>query len=284
MQYLFNPQHTKKKSKDKKQFVFSKIYAYKQNYKGAKNIKLFKRSWRLEIYAVYVFVLSVQKIMNDDNLDLGQKHKIISRIYKELKIASATSTTLNPIVENFYKVAESVDIVGRLENLCTEVKILLGLQSKDKEEYYQEHQENIFHSDNILALILLKFFATKEKKINYDEIESYAKNFSTCIQKVQFLVNIKAEDFGVVSFVFPHSEIAGADLNKKTKKILVKELRAKLKKCLSGIKKLPRSVRFPIYLMYKYNFLLLKKIYSINIKKLEKGGKVKISSLRWGVS
>src|SRR5690606_18795121 len=92
----------------------------------------------------------------------------------------------------------------------------------------------------------------------YDELKPYAMKLGSAFQKINFLRDLK-DDYQILGRTyFPGINMGVFDNYVKCE--IEKEIEAELKEALTGIKKLPGSSVFGVYLAYKYYLSLFRKI------------------------
>src|SRR5690606_13054508 len=99
-------------------------------------------------------------------------------------------------------------------------------------------------------------------KANYEQLKPYAMKLGSAFQKVNFLRDLK-DDFSILGrSYFPNIEMNV--FNNETKTKIEEEIGLEFKEALVGIKLLPASSKFGVYLAYKYYLSLFKKIKKIS--------------------
>lgn len=99
---------------------------------------------------------------------------------------------------------------------------------------------------------------TEGNKEKFQELKPYAMKLGSAFQKINFLRDLK-DDYQILGRTyFPNVDMAVFDNYLKCQ--IEKEIEEEFKEALIGIKKLPNSSMFGVYLAYKYYISLFRKI------------------------
>jgi phytoene/squalene synthetase len=90
------------------------------------------------------------------------------------------------------------------------------------------------------------------------QLKPFAMSLGSAFQKVNFLRDFKDDYVGLGRTYFPGIDFE--NFNKETKRTIETDIEKDFGKALVGIKKLPRSSRFGVYVAYVYYQALFKKI------------------------
>jgi len=108
-----------------------------------------------------------------------------------------------------------------------------------------------------VGLMCLQVFCDGDRQ-RYEELKPYAMKLGSAFQKINFLRDLK-EDYQVLGRTyFPNLDMAQFDNIMKRR--IEEEIHAEFKEALLGIKKLPASSKFGVYLAYKYYLSLFSQI------------------------
>ncbi len=88
----------------------------------------------------------------------------------------------------------------------------------------------------------------------------------SAFQKVNFLRDMKDDNYTLGRSYFPNLDMSLFDNNIKLS--IEKEIEEEFRQALTGIRKLPASSRFGVYLAYKYYVSLFKKIKRKSAEKI----------------
>lgn len=127
-----------------------------------------------------------------------------------------------------------------------------------KIDYNSElYNEYIYGSAEVVGLMCLQVFTDGNKK-KYEELKPYAMKLGSAFQKINFLRDLK-DDYHILGRTyFPNLDLKVFDNKVKTE--IEKEIEEEFKEALIGIKKLPTSSMFGVYLAYQYYISLFNKI------------------------
>ncbi len=207
---------------------------------------------RNPIYAIYGYVRLADEIV--DSFHGFDKNKLLSRFRDETFLALEENIALNPILQSFQETVSRYQIDHDL------IKQFLKSMEMDlhKIDYNSElYKEYILGSAEVVGLMCLHIFVEGDKE-EFEKLKPYAMILGSAFQKVNFLRDMK-DDYDVLGRTyFPNVDIARFDNLVKAE--IEKEIAAEFQKALEGIKKLPRSSRFGVYLAYRYYVSLFKKI------------------------
>ena len=103
----------------------------------------------------------------------------------------------------------------------------------------------------------LQVFVEGDKQ-EYEKLKPYAMILGSAFQKVNFLRDMKDDYFVLGRTYFPNVNIE--DFNSEVKTDIEKEIHGEFQKALEGIKRLPASSKFGVYLAYRYYVSLFRKI------------------------
>ncbi|GEM66809.1 phytoene synthase [Sphingobacterium mizutaii NBRC 14946 = DSM 11724] len=237
---------------DELSYSVSKITTRKYSTSFSLGILALKPSIRSAIYAIYGYVRLADEIV--DSFHGYDKEKLLNRLKAETYDALHEGISLNPILQSFqetvnqYKVDKSL-----IEQFLHSME--MDLQKIDyNSELYEEY---IFGSAEVVGLMCLQVF-TDGNMEKYNELKPYAMKLGSAFQKVNFLRDLK-DDYQILGRTyFPNIDMSIFDNYVKCQ--IEEEIEEEFKEALIGIKKLPNSSMFGVYLAYKYYLSLFRKI------------------------
>lgn len=239
---------------DELSYSVSKITTEKYSTSFSLGILALKPSIRNAIYAIYGYVRLADEIV--DSFHEYDKEKLLNRLKTETQNALEEKISLNPILQSFQ------DTVHKYEIDTVLIEQFLNSMEMDlqKIDYNSElYDEYIFGSAEVVGLMCLQVF-TEGNKDKFQELKPYAMNLGSAFQKINFLRDLK-DDYQILGRTyFPNVDMAVFDNHIKCQ--IEKEIEMEFKEALIGIKKLPNSSMFGVYLAYKYYISLFKKIKS----------------------
>lgn len=237
---------------DELSYSVSKITTEKYSTSFSLGILALKPSIRSAIYAIYGYVRLADEIV--DSFHGYDKEKLLKRLKNETDDALSDGISLNPILQSFQETVSRYNIDRFLINQFLH-SMEMDLQKVDyNSDLYNEY---IFGSAEVVGLMCLQVFADGDKD-KYQELKPYAMKLGSAFQKINFLRDLK-EDYEILGRTyFPNIDMAVFDNTVKCQ--IEKEIEAEFKEALIGIKKLPTSSMFGVYLAYKYYLSLFQKI------------------------
>lgn len=237
---------------DELSYSVSKITTEKYSTSFSLGILALKPSIRSAIYAIYGYVRLADEIV--DSFHGYDKEKLLKRLKKETEDALNEGISLNPILQSFQETVSRYSIDRRLINQFLH-SMEMDLQKVDyNSDLYKEY---IFGSAEVVGLMCLQVFTNGDNE-KYQELKPYAMKLGSAFQKINFLRDLKDDYLVLGRTYFPNIDMAVFDNTVKCQ--IEKEIEAEFKEALIGIKKLPSSSMFGVYLAYKYYLSLFQKI------------------------
>ncbi|MEQ7799609.1 phytoene/squalene synthase family protein [Pedobacter sp. ASV1-7] len=249
-----------KKLFDELAYKVSKAVTEKYSTSFSLGILALKPSIRPAIYAIYGYVRLADEIV--DSFHDYDKERLLQRLKTETWSAIDENISLNPILQSFQETVNNFNIDKALiEQFLHSME--MDLQQIDyNSDLYKEY---ILGSAEVVGLMCLQVF-TENKKEAFELLKPYAMKLGSAFQKVNFLRDLK-DDFHVLGRTyFPNIDMSV--FNNKIKAQVENEIEEDFKDALIGIKKLPSSSRFGVYLAYKYYLSLFKKIKNTSAEKI----------------
>lgn len=215
---------------------------------------------RNPIYAIYGYVRLADEIV--DSFHGFDKEKLLSRFRDDTFLALEERISLNPIMQSFQETVSQYEIDHEL------IKQFLRSMEMDlhKIDYNSElYKEYILGSAEVVGLMCLHIFVNGDKA-EFERLKPSAMILGSAFQKVNFLRDMK-DDYDVLGRTyFPNVDIKAFDNQVKAE--IEKEIAHEFQLALEGIKKLPTSSRFGVYLAYRYYLSLFKKIKRTSATKM----------------
>jgi phytoene/squalene synthetase len=219
-------------------------------------------SIRPAIYAIYGYVRLADEIV--DSFHEYNKHQLLENLTAQTWQALDERISLNPILQSFQETVNRYGIDRELIRLFLKsMEMDLAPLNYDKERY----QEYILGSAEVVGLMCLQVFVEGNKE-EYAALKPYAMKLGSAFQKVNFLRDLKADYQELGRTYFPNLDMRVFD--NSTKATIEKEIEAEFKEALTGIKKLPPTSRFGVYLAYRYYLSLLNRIKATSAQKILK--------------
>lgn len=248
---------------DELSYSVSKMTTQKYSTSFSLGILALKPSIRSAIYAIYGYVRLADEIV--DSFHGYNKEKLLKRLRKETLHALNERISLNPILQSFQETVNNYKIDKELiDQFLSSMEMDLQQIEYDSDLY----KTYILGSAEVVGLMCLQVF-TDGNKDKYAELKPYAMKLGSAFQKINFLRDLK-EDYHILGRTyFPNVDISGFD--NKIKYAIEIEIEEEFDEALIGIKKLPASSIFGVYLAYKYYLSLFKKIKKKSSKEILNG-------------
>lgn len=211
-----------------------------------------KPNIRNSIYAIYGYVRLADEIV--DSFQGYDRKRLLSRLHLETDCALEEGISLNPILQSFQ---ETVHKYAIDRDLINQFLHSMSMDLKKLDYNSALYNEYIYGSAEVVGLMCLQVF-TEGNKQRYEELKPYAMKLGSAFQKINFLRDLK-EDYHILGRTyFPNLNMEVFD--NKLKGQIEEEIHQEFKEAFLGIKKLPKSARFGVYLAYKYYLSLFAKI------------------------
>ncbi|GIV37809.1 MAG: phytoene synthase [Cyclobacteriaceae bacterium] len=207
---------------------------------------------REPIYAIYGFVRLADEIV--DSFHNYNKAGLLERFKSETWQAIEEGISLNPILNSFQKAVHQYKI--------DRTSIELFMRSMEMDLYRSRHDHNSFNeyilgSAEVVGLMCLRVFVNGDDH-KYNELKPFAMKLGAAFQKVNFLRDLQADYLHMGRSYFPDVDLSA--INENSKREIEKSIHADFEAAYHGIKMLPRSSRFGVYVAYVYYKTLFKKI------------------------
>ncbi len=215
-------------------------------------IRCLDKSLRDPICAIYGFVRFADEIV--DTFHDYDKKELLERFKKETYLAIDEKISLNPILNSFQEAVNTYKIERELID-----QFLYSMEMDlSKVEYSQsKYEEYILGSAEVVGLMCLRVFC-KGNEAQYDELKPFAMKLGSAFQKINFLRDLNADYVEMGRTYFPGVSLES--FNEHEKLEIEKDIELDFDAGLQGIKKLPKSSRFGVYLAYVYYYSLFRKI------------------------
>lgn len=241
-----------KNTYDKLAYSISKCTTHTYSTSFSLGIKALDAKLRSAIYAIYGYVRLADEIV--DSFHGYDQSSLLNQLIRETDEALANKISINPIIQSFQETVHQYSIDRQL------IDQFLHSMSMDLEKVYydkENYDEYILGSAEVVGLMCLHVFVEGDKA-QYEKLKPYAQKLGSAFQKINFLRDLKEDYYKLGRFYFPNLDFMA--FNDETKKVIEKEIEAEFKEALIGIKMLPNSSKFGVYLAYRYYWTLFKKI------------------------
>ena len=217
-------------------------------------IKALSPKLRPAIYAIYGYVRLADEIV--DSFHGYEQEVLLDRFIEQTNYALENKISLNPIIQSFQETVFNYQIDRELIDLfIRSMKMDLS-----KIEYNSDlYKEYILGSAEVVGLMCLHVFVEGNLD-KYEELKPFAMKLGSAFQKINFLRDLK-DDYQILGRTyFPDVDLQLFD--DKLKNNIEQDIEKEFKEALIGIKKLPNTSKFGVYLAYNYYWSLFKKIKS----------------------
>lgn len=204
------------------------------------------------IYNIYGFVRFADEIV--DTFHEYDKKVLLEEFKQETWKAIERGISLNPILNSFQKVVNEYAI---------ERELIEGfLRSMETDLYKNEHSQEsyntyIYGSAEVVGLMCLRVF-TENNRAMYEHLKPAAMKLGAAFQKVNFLRDLSADFNALERAYFPGLNPTAFTIQEKL--LIEKDIAKDFDDALVGIKQLPKSSRFGVYVAYIYYRSLFNKI------------------------
>lgn len=249
-----------KKLFDELSYAVSEATTKKYSTSFSLGILALKPSIRPAIYAIYGYVRLADEIV--DSFHGYNKSELLERLKIYTVEALDEGISLNPILNSFQETVNNYNIDRSLID-----KFLHSMEMDLKQIQYNSelYEEYILGSAEVVGLMCLQVFVEGNEEM-YESLKPYAMKLGSAFQKINFLRDLK-DDYQILGRTyFPHIEMG--NFNNKIKSQIELEIENEFKEALIGIKRLPNSSKFGVYLAYRYYWSLFLKIKNTPAEKI----------------
>lgn len=208
---------------------------------------------RGDVHAVYGFVRFADEIV--DTFHEHNKEELLQEFKEDTYKALNRGISLNPILHAFQASVNKYKIDRTLID-----QFLHSMEMDLNPIDYQQttYEEYILGSAEVVGLMCLKIFVYGDEA-EYQKLKPYAMKLGSAFQKINFLRDYSADYHELGRLYFPGIDPTG-ELSLEDKARIEDEIQNEFDEALIGIKMLPKSSRFGVYVSYKYYTKLLRKI------------------------
>jgi phytoene/squalene synthetase len=215
-------------------------------------VKALDKSIRNDVHAIYGFVRFADEIV--DSFHNYDKQSLLDEFKQDTYQAIERGISLNPILNSFQFTVNKYNIDHKLiDQFLHSMEMDLNKVDYTPEKY----EEYILGSAEVVGLMCLKIFVYGDEK-EYQKLKPYAMKLGSSFQKINFLRDLKDDYNELGRLYFPNLSEGQLTLEDKMK--IEEEIQLEFDEALVGIKMLPKSSRFGVYVSYRYYTRLLNKI------------------------
>ena len=206
------------------------------------------------IYNIYGFVRFADEIV--DSFHEYDKETLLKEFREDTYKAIERKISLNPILNSFQEVVNTFHIEQELIDCFLNSMEMDLKQSAHSDESYNQY---ILGSAEVVGLMCLRVF-TNGNEQQYQTLKPSAMKLGAAFQKVNFLRDIKNDMDYLGRIYFPKVNLKC--LTEDEKRTIESEIEKDFNDALIGIKQLPSSSKYGVYVAYVYYNSLFKKIKS----------------------
>lgn len=207
---------------------------------------------RAPIYGIYGFVRYADEIV--DTFHEQDKKQLLDEFRQDTYQAIERGVSLNPVLHAFQDVVRTYHIEKEL------IEAFLHSMEMDlyKSAYSKEHYGTyIYGSAEVVGLMCLRVFLEGDQQA-YEQLKPMARSLGAAFQKVNFLRDIRSDYYERGRVYFPNT-----DFNQFTvqdKQAIEADIAQDFDHAREGIRQLPNTARWGVYLAYIYYLALFRKI------------------------
>jgi phytoene synthase len=215
-------------------------------------IRCLEKKLRDPIYSIYGFVRFADEIV--DSFHNYNKKDLLARFRADTFTSIRDGISLNPILNSFQATVNHFKIEDDLID-----QFLKSMEMDLEQKNYDVHayKQYILGSAEVVGLMCLRIFCQGDNK-SYEHLKPFAMSLGSAFQKINFLRDLNADYVGLGRIYFPGLEMD--EFNEESKKLIEESIAVDFHNGFIGIKQLPRSARFGVYVAYVYYLALFKKI------------------------
>jgi 15-cis-phytoene synthase len=215
-------------------------------------IRCLSKDLRGPIYAIYGFVRFADEIV--DTLHDYDKGLLLKRFKEATHQAIDEKISLNPILNSFQKTVNEFKFEKELtDQFLRSMEMDLALTSYDQKGI----EDYILGSAEVVGLMCLRVFCKGNEQM-YEQLRPSAMKLGSAFQKINFLRDLNVDFHGMGRSYFPGVDLT--NFNEVTKSQIEEDIARDFHAGYAGIKQLPRSARFGVYVAYLYYIALFEKI------------------------
>lgn len=215
-------------------------------------IRCLRKELQNPIYSIYGFVRFADEIV--DTFHHYNKSTLLERFKTDTYLALNEGISLNPILNSFQATANRY----RFERELVDQFLKSMEMDLDQTSYDQQGiEEYILGSAEVVGLMCLRVFCKGDEAL-YQRLKPSAMRLGSAFQKINFLRDLNADYHGMGRTYFPGIDLKNFDDASKQK--IEADIAEDFHQAYLGIKLLPRSARFGVYVAYLYYLALFNKI------------------------
>jgi len=238
----------------------SKIITKKYSTSFSLGISSLDANLQKHIYNIYGFVRLADEIV--DTFHGYDQQKLLSEFRIDTHKAIERGISLNPTLHAFQITINEFKIdLDLIDCFLDSMEMDLNKREYDSKTF----KKYILGSAEVVGLMCLKVFCYGDEKM-YLELKPNAMSLGSAFQKINFLRDLKQDFKELGRSYFPEVDLTSFDVY--SKKMIEKDIEKDFNHAMEGIKKLPKSSRFGVYIAYVYYHKLFNKIVKTSPEKV----------------
>ena len=215
-------------------------------------VRMLDKKIRGPVFAIYGFVRYADEIV-DTFLDYPRESMLDEFIEDTYKAIDRGIST-NPILDSFQTVVNEYGIEREhVDAFFSSMRMDLFNNRYDADKV----KDYIYGSAEVVGLMCLRvFFHDDDQK--YQNLKYHARKLGEAFQKVNFLRDLRSDNYERGRIYFP--DIIDNGFTENVKKKIEDNIREDFGEAYQGIKMLDKNARFGVYLAYIYYQQLFRKI------------------------
>jgi phytoene synthase len=219
-------------------------------------ISCLHKKFHKEIYSIYGFVRLADEIV--DSFHDYDKQELLDDFKEDTYKSIDRKISLNPILNSFQHV---VNDYGIEKELIDQFLASMEMDLRDIKYCDASYEEYILGSAEVVGLMCLRVFTDNDEAL-YQKLKPAAMKLGAAFQKINFLRDLKS-DYEVLGRVY-FPKIDMTVFSDKEKIEIENDIESDFNDALIGIKELPCTSRFGVYVAYIYYRALFNKIKALS--------------------
>lgn len=251
-------------------FATSRLVTEKYSTSFSKATELYAPHIRKHIYNIYGFVRFADEIV--DTFHSFEKKQLLDSFVNEYHKTLEQNISLNPILQSFCTTQKQFKIEQELVDAFLHSMYMdLGDMSSLTQEEYSNY---IYGSAEVVGLMCLRIFV-EGNEAEYNRLKSYARDFGSALQKVNFLRDIRADYHQLGRVYFPSVDFK--NFTEEEKQEIENDIEQEFNSAWVGIRQLPAHSKYAVELAYLYYTGLLKNIQKTSVAHILKN-RIRVSN------
>ncbi|MBW3538471.1 phytoene/squalene synthase family protein [Candidatus Parcubacteria bacterium] len=231
-------------------------------------IKLFDKTVRPPVYAIYGFVRLADEIV--DSFDGFDQAALLSEFRDDTATAIERNLSLNPVLHAFARVVNEYDIKHEyIAAFFDSMQLDLTKKSYSSDEY----RRYIYGSAEVVGLMCLQVFCRGDRQCG-ERLREPAARLGAAFQKVNFLRDLASDYADRGRLYFPGLTPGGFD--ESAKQAIEADIEQDFRAARGGIDRLPPGARLGVLLAYSYYRQLFAKLKQLPAAQVA-AGRVRLS-------